>query len=274
MIFIYSLILILTLIIIIAILIYNCKDKFTDKFSHQKYGRIEKIKNPFIKNSKILWATDLNNNFIKKNWPNTFDFDFDIKKDIIENIKKLPKNHCIIDCGGHIGDLSIPICDATIKLNRTDILIFCIDPTYEKCEYVKYIAHINNYHNLKVLYCGLYDTNKKLCNSGNVTDNNSGSTNWNNSKKTNECTNFYSIDYLLSNNIISQKIGILHLDVEGHEFQVLQGIKDFDSINYISCELHDCNDEQIKIKDKITKFLIFKNYKNSKRLNANEIFIK
>ena len=258
--------------------LWKIKNVF-DKKNTKKYGIITKMENPYIKDSYINWPkknsdNSFDNPFINNNFPNTLDFDYEIKKDIIEHIKNIPKNHCIIDCGGHIGDLSIPICYATIKFNRPDIFVYSIDPTYEKCEFVKYIAEINNLKNLKVLHCGLSNTNQILCNSGNVIDNNTGSTVWNNSKKTDDCSNFYSINYLLSNDIISEKIGILHLDVEGHEYEVLQGINNFDSINYISCELHNDNIEQKKIKDTITKFLISKNYKNSKRLNPNEIFIK
>ena len=49
--------------------------------SNNKYGEITKILNPYLKEeSYIHWATDLDNNFIKNNWPNTFDFDKQIKQ--------------------------------------------------------------------------------------------------------------------------------------------------------------------------------------------------
>ena len=248
----------------------NNKDKFNNK-----YGEITKILNPYLKEeSYIHWATDLDNNFIKNNWPNTFDFDKQIKQDIIDKIvmNKFPQNHCIIDCGAHIGDLSIPVCDASKKFNRADIIIYAIDPSYEKCEYIKYIAKINDYKNLKVLHCGLSDKNKILCNEGNtINHKNSGATIWSNNNKTNDCTNFYSINYLLHYKIIKEKIGLLHLDAEGSEYDILLGIIDYSSIIYISCEIHT-NDE--KNKNNITNLLESKNFINSKRLEQNEIFIR
>jgi FkbM family methyltransferase len=272
--------LLIFIIIYIFISCYN-KSKYRNNFNnikiHNKYGKIKKILNPYLqkKNSYIYWATDLNNNFIKNNWPNTFDFDHLIKQNIIDNIKKIPHNHCIIDCGAHIGDLSIPVCDATKKFNRTDIIIYAIDPSYEKCEYIKYIAKINDYENLKVLHCGLSDKNKILCNEGNtVNDTNTGATIWSGNNKTNDCNKFYSINYLLCNNIIKQNIGLLHLDSEGSEYDILLGIIDYSSIIYISCEAHMNNDNEIERKNNITNFLLSKNFKNLERIQTNEIFIK
>ena len=33
---------------------------------------------------------------MKQNWPNTFDFDYDIKEDIINKALTLPQNSCIV----------------------------------------------------------------------------------------------------------------------------------------------------------------------------------
>ena len=59
---------------------------------------------------------------MKNNWPNTFDFDYEIKKDLLENALKMPENHGIIDCGAHIGDGSIPLAHALKHNNRSDII--------------------------------------------------------------------------------------------------------------------------------------------------------
>jgi hypothetical protein len=60
-------------------------------------GSLIDIKNPYLTdNSTIKWALpDTTNILFNLNWPNTFDFDLEIKKDIIDHALKLPFNYGI-----------------------------------------------------------------------------------------------------------------------------------------------------------------------------------
>ncbi len=88
---------------------------------------------------------------MKSNFPNTFDFDYDIKEDIINKALTLPQNSCIIDCGAHIGDGSIAIAHALNYHKREDIIVYAIDPSKFKCDFINFIKTKNNLNNLNNL---------------------------------------------------------------------------------------------------------------------------
>ena len=227
-------------IIIIILLVLNIKfffiDKFTNNDDHKNNfeANIELAINPYIKtntitdNHKIIWQK-LDSNFMSKNWPNTFEFDYDIKDDIINKALTLPLNSAIIDCGAHIGDGSVSIAHALKYYNREDIIVYAIDPSKYKCEFIEFIKNKNNLNNLIVLNYGLSNVNneyKTLKQSGD----NTGAWDWiihNNTDTDTEDVNninkFIKLDDLIKDNIIKHKIGIIHLDVEGMEKEALIG---------------------------------------------------
>ncbi len=57
---------------------------------------LENTENPYNTGSKLLWPNN-DEEFLKNNWPNTFDFDKEIKEDIINRGRELPLNSAIID---------------------------------------------------------------------------------------------------------------------------------------------------------------------------------
>jgi len=241
------------LIIIIILLYLNMKyfsiDKFTDIITNNvnniNNGDFEKntevVLNPYIKvdkdnineKHKILWQK-LDNNFMKSNWPNTFDFDFDIKDDIIKKALTLPLNSGIIDCGAHIGDGSIAISHALKYYNREDIIIYAIDPSKYKCDFIEFIKSKNNLNNLIVLNYGLSNINteyKTLKQSGNNTGGwewvaNDTSSSTPSKDDMNNINKFIKLDDLIKDNIIKHNIAIIHLDVEGMEKEALIGGKE------------------------------------------------
>jgi hypothetical protein len=99
---------------------------------------------------ELTWI-DSTEMFTQYNFPNTINFDYEIKKDIIQRALLLPKNNCIIDCGAHIGDGAIPIAHALMHLGRSDIIVYAIDPTLEKCNYIELLVKINKIVNITFL---------------------------------------------------------------------------------------------------------------------------
>ena len=96
---------------------------------------LENTENPYNTGSKLLWPNN-DEEFLKNNFPNTFDFDKEIKQDIINRGRELPLNSAIIDCGAHIGDGAIPIAGALKSIGREDITVYAIDPGLEKIEFI------------------------------------------------------------------------------------------------------------------------------------------
>ena len=250
-----KIIIIILLIILFIFLIYNInnnKQKQNNNLSIENFnnndfeGNIEKVKNPYIKteHEDVIWQK-LEFDFMKTNWPNTFDFDYDIKEDIIKHALTLPQNSCIIDCGAHIGDGSVAIAHALKFHNREDIIVYAIDPSKFKCEFIEFIKQKNNLNNLVVLNYGLSNVNNTYKSKMND-NNNTGGWEWVlNNTDTNADSNadshaniFIKLDDLVKENIIKHSIGIIHFDVEGMEKEAILG--GFDTIEknkpYMSIE--------------------------------------
>ena len=226
-------------IIIILILIILCINKFfiIEKFENaidtinEFEKNSENHKNPYIKNetnndlNDVIWQ-NLDSDFMKKNWPNTFDFDYDIKEDIINKALTLPQNSCIIDCGAHIGDGSVSIAHALKYHKREDIIVYAIDPSKFKCDFINFIKNKNDLNNLRVLNYGLSNVNseyKRLEQSGENTGGWEWALNDTTTNKDDDINKFIKLDDLINNNIIKETIGIIHLDVEGMEKNAIQG---------------------------------------------------
>ena len=205
---------------------------FTNKSNQnsaiQDYN-LERTINPYSGNH-IYWCSE-ENDFCKNNWPNTFGFDYEIKKHIIEHAIHLPMNYGIIDCGAHIGDGTIPIADALIKHGRSDIKIYAIDPSPDKCKYIETIAKINNLPNIQVIQYGLSNTDGDTYSHA-IDENlgtNTGGTKWHSTsepekiEQNQEIIKFIKLDTLVSNRVIDRNIGYIHFDVEGMEPQAILG---------------------------------------------------
>ena len=110
--------------------------------------------------------------------------------------------------------VSIPLDHALKYYNREDIIVYAIDPSKYKCDYIQKIADINDIKNIKVIHYGLADKDnieytyisQPLEKNGTI---NSGGTNWgkkeelNNNKE--EIIQFIKLDTLIQNNIIQNR---------------------------------------------------------------------
>jgi FkbM family methyltransferase len=225
---------------------YYDLNNFDKDFDNLKNVLID-VKNPYLTdNSTIKWAPpDKTNILFNLNFPSVFNFDFDIKEDIINHALKLPLNYGIIDCGAHIGDGAIPIAHTLIKKGRPDLIVYAIDPSTYKCKIIEYFASINNLTNIKVICCGLSNENTEYTYVESVSEN-TGGTNWKSLEKNEGIVNtesqkFYTLDYLVQQGRIKNNIGVIHLDVEGMEDKALEGGKNtIDKFKpYLSLENHN-----------------------------------
>jgi len=262
-------------VLLLVILFYYVEDR---KIIN---GLINKIPNIYLSpenrvKSSLLWINHEKDYFTRINWPNTINFDRPIKQDILNQSIKLKLNEAIIDCGAHIGDMTIPIAHALKVIGRNDIIVYALDPSKEKCKYIEYLVKINNLTNVKVICCGLYS--KKIELYPHIPLNlNTGATVWseekvdeNNNKyltRNNESSLFVTLDSLIKSKQINHTIKVIHLDVEGHEDQAIIG--GYETIKkwkpYISLETN--TDERTGFEN-----ILKNNYKFVKRLNANNCF--
>jgi len=189
-----------------------------------------KIKNP-IDGSEMLWEES---EFTKNNWPDPY-YEIKEKKAIFNFAKNNKPGYGVIDVGAHIGDLSIPLALALKNIGRDDVIVYAIDPSQEKCDFIEKMSLINSVSNIKILNYGLSVLKKILGHSGrdNANNgNNTGGQQWNiekekiNLTKTNEEESniFIPSDDLFKKGEIGL-IGVYHIDVENHEIDVLTGSK-------------------------------------------------
>jgi FkbM family methyltransferase len=190
-------------------------------------------KNPFSSNDLYWCDGDARYQFCQKNMPNTFDHDRDIKEHILAHALDLPSHSSIIDAGAHIGDGSIPIADALISAGRGDLTVYAIDPSPDKCNYIKDIAERNNLNNITVLCYGLSDSDGDVFSHAEdqdwVPSANTGGTRWHNVRdahkvaKDREQIVFMKLDTLIDRGIIAGPIGYIHFDVEDMEKEAILG---------------------------------------------------
>ena len=187
------------------------------------------VKNP-IDGTDMIWEES---EFTKKNLPDPY-YEIEEKKAIFQHAKKNKPKYGVIDVGAHIGDLSIPLALALKNIGRDDVIVYAIDPSQEKCDFIEKMSLINSVSNIKILNYGFSNLKKILGhnNLNDVNDLNTGAQQWDiqkreiNLTKTNEDESniFIPADDLFKKGEIGL-IGVYHIDVEGHEIDVLKGSK-------------------------------------------------
>ena len=187
-----------------------------DMFNTYRFTR----KNP-IDNSSMDWE---DSQYTKLNFPGP-DYEIGEKQEIFKLVLKNKPNYGVVDVGAHIGDLAIPLAQALSNAGRSDIIVYAIDPSRDKCEFMNKIIKYNKLTNIIVINTGLSDENKLLAHDK-YTDKNTGGFIWreNGSENTSK-TSFVTLDSLLENGTIRGPIGFYHIDVETHELEVINGSK-------------------------------------------------
>ena len=243
-------------------------------------------KTEHTENTEIKWISNKTCTYVNENWPNTFDWDYNIKKDIIQQSLKIPNNSAIIDAGAHIGDGVIPIAHALKYHGRDDIEVVAIEPCKTKCEFIRKLCEINNLDNVNIINTGISDK-KKILKKGRLPFwwniiNNTGATKWYSdddkplydkitdtfmSEHTKEYISCDTIDNLVLQGKIKHPIRLIHLDLEGGERDALIGAsKTLDKYKpYLSVEFEYLS--PIKYINYIPSI-----YKQTKQINRNLIY--
>jgi len=182
-------------------------------------------------------------------------------------IPKLKKNESIIDAGSHVGDTGLYLALKAKELNREDVIVIMIDPDKSKLEFIKQVAKLNNINNILLLNYGISDVSSE----GVIDTKNKRPGEWQVKSTKNNGT--FKIEPL--SDIIPQKysnIGLLHLDVEGMEYEALMGAKQLiEKTSFLMIELNGLSDRE-KVRNLISQF--FKPFREIKNLSRNEFFVK
>ena len=134
-------------------------------------------------------------------------------RDLIKNIK----NQDVLDAGAHVGDTGIFMAKYLKDIDKKGVKIIMVEPDKLKVDLINQLIKLNNLEDYTEVYN--YALGKKYSKGKIIKKKHSGA--WNIKECSDkECNiEINSIDNLFNN----RNIGLIHLDVEGFEYEVLQG---------------------------------------------------
>lgn len=246
----------IVIILIIIIILYIDVPYRIDYYKYNKVvKKIDKTQINLIDNE---WTSDFAKRF-RKHEPKS---NIELKK----CINNLPNNSYIIDAGAHVGDTGLYL--ATILKNNypnKNIKVIMIDPDKSKLDFIKDMAIYNNLINyIRLENYGI--GNRKYRASINK-DSHAGG--WTLEENINGDILIDKVDNICKNDNIS----LMHLDVEGMEYDALLGSQNIiQNVKYIMIELNKLSERQ-----KEYDFLSRNNFeliKDLNRENGNKLFKK
>lgn len=195
------------------------------------------IENPI--DGKIMYWYD--NDFTKINFPGP-NFQKEQKKSSLKYI--LEKGKGVLDIGAHIGDYGICMAKALTNLNREDVIVYCIDPSEYKCDFMEQVKKDNNLNNVKIICAGLtdkvgrYSVKEHGFGGTERCRRNSGGWQWTKDPKGKK---FTTLDKLYENNKIGE-IGFFWFDAQWSEYKIMVGGQKYLTENrpYILMEYYPC----------------------------------
>ena len=242
-------------ILLLILILYILKNR-TKK---ENFYVIKKQDNCRINTIKHKWTDDFSNRF-EKHEPET-----NIKfKGILPT---LPNNSYIIDVGSHVGDTGLYI--ASVLKNdypSKNIKVIMIDPDKTKIDFIEKMAKVNNLNNVVTYNKGVSNKSDK-----GIIEKNHHPGGWTINTEKKGTVNLDRIDNICKN----KNISMLHIDVEGMEYECLQGCENIlNNVKYIIIELNDIknrnNEKNFLLKHNFFEIPDNKIYKE----NGNTIFKK
>lgn len=249
---------IFTLVICLIIILLFNNYNFVENFSSNKIKK-KNLNTEILIPSKISNLNKENLEDFKKRF-----YDHEIKtnsklKNLIQNMN----NQHVLDAGAHVGDTGIFMAKYLKDINKKNVKVIMVEPDKLKVDLINYIIKINNLENYTEVY------NKalgKLFSKGRIIKKGHAGM-W----KIEKCDNKKNCDIEINSidNLFSNKnIGLMHLDVEGFEYEVLQG-----SINVLKKYKPKIIIEVIHSdKKKLHDFLTNYNYKFIEKLDLDYFY--
>jgi len=170
----------------------------------QKKGFPTQIKIPQIQDR---WCRDFKHRFINH--------EEETNRFLMEEMLSLHHKN-VIDTGAHVGDTGLFLAKVLKDLNRLDILIYMIEPCPEKIKFIQSMIHLNELEPFTKVFP--YAVGSKRTFGHIVPIQHPGMWKIKMTHHPSDSIHIYPLDQLPI-----QKVGLMHIDVEGFELEVLRG---------------------------------------------------
>ena len=206
---------IILLLIILAIIIWGGVTQWRFIKRNGKEGYDENFCISSVTGDKFQIPKNINKKWLKDFQDRLQGHEPETNKLLIKLALKCDNDTNIIDAGAHVGDTLLVMAKTLKNKKNSKIRLHGIDPNKSKLEFIKKMANINNISNIKTIYGGLSEKSSK----GTLIKNGHAGM-WKIEESNDSTIPLFSIDSL---NL--SKISLIHLDVEGYEYNALLGAK-------------------------------------------------
>lgn len=139
---------------------------------------------------------------------------------LIKKALTLPRNSVIVDAGAHVGDTTFRIAKALQRNKRFDLKIYAIDPNASKIQFMKELAHLNKLDNIFFLHKALGDKKGYVTEEKTVKGEEMHPGGWRVKENPQGGIEITTLSDIIP---LSQKLGLIHFDLEGYEFKAFKG---------------------------------------------------
>lgn len=256
----YKIYIFIFLVIIIITISLSIKSQNNlNEFYSNVYSIYKQIDNTSITLFQDKWTSDFKDRF-KTHEPYT-----NLK--LKELLQYLPDNSYIIDVGSHVGDTGLYLAKILKDIYpKKKIKVIMIEPEKTKIKFIKKMAKLNKLNNIKTYQKGISND----VGVGDI-DKNKHPGGW----KIKKGEGNIKLDTL--DNICKRKnISLLHMDVEGMEYECLLGSQNIlNNIKYIMIELNGVQESRNNEINFLNKYNFYKiPNENIEKENGNVLFEK
>ena len=133
-------------------------------------------------------------------------------------VLKMPKNSAFLDIGANFGDTVLTMSIYAKNNNRPDIRFFAFEPNKIKCQFIEKVAERNNLKIKVYNYC--VGNSDGFAISDGLKHEFKGSCSYKYNNNSNNGIKIMKIDSIQN---ILEPVGLMHVDTEGWEIEVLKG---------------------------------------------------
>lgn len=166
-------------------------------------------------------------------------YEYRTRELLCEIISRFPEPRTVIDAGAHTGDTSIPI-----AVRHPSLEVIAVEPSADKIEYLNRLKQMNQLKNLRIIHAGI----GAELSSGSIEKNHKPFNSSADKVVSGDDFPIIRLDSLK----YKHRVGLIHLDVEGMEYQALVGAEAILRRDHPELVIEVVHSDEQKIDDYLT----------------------